>query len=447
MLQQMWIERSGKSVDERESDRRRELEQENRRLRRALEEVSILNEIAIAISSTLSLDHILDLIVKKSLRHIAAEQGAVLLLDEQKEERPFQTMIRGWDTSSENLPFRLDTQLTGWMLKHRRPLLSNDFAADDRFHKAAGESLPVASLLCVPLMAKGRMIGLISMFNKKSQDGFSEEDQRLLSIIATQSAQTIENARLLEEEQALIRMQEELRLACEIQTNLLPAAPPEIPGYDVYGRSIPAKEVGGDYFDFIPTGPCRLSFCLGDVSGKGMPAALLMSNLQATIRGQAMLHASIPDCLSHSNRLLFHNTSPEKFATLFYGCIDTKHHALSYANAGHNFPLLFRADGSHRTLEVGGMVLGCLDGSAFVEETVELAAGDRLVVYSDGITEAVNREDEEFGETRLIDLVRAHARSGSRELAETVLDAVQRHAGDAPQMDDMTLVIIRRDVT
>jgi sigma-B regulation protein RsbU (phosphoserine phosphatase) len=175
-----------------------------------------------------------------------------------------------------------------------------------------------------------------------------------------------------------------------------------------------------------------------------MPAALLMSNLQATIRGQAMLDTSIPECLAHSNSLLFHNTSPEKFATLFFGCLNTNDHTLCYANAGHNFPLLFKRNGEFRTLEEGGMVLGCLDNSEFNQETLQIETGDRLVIYSDGITEALNRADEEFGEARLHQVITAHAKDGAQELVERILDSVQAFAGDVPQMDDMTLVVIQR---
>ena len=307
------------------------LQAENQRLRRALEELSILNEIATAISSTQALDRILDLIVKKCVKHLKVEQAAVMLMDENKQDKPFETVIRRGDTARDRLPFRLDTQLTGWMLKYRSSLIVNDFLTDTRFSTYPDDTFPIKSLMAVPLMAKGTMIGLISVFNKRVDAEFGEEDQRLLSIIATQSAQVIENARLLEEEQALLRMQEELRLAYEIQTNLLPARSPVIPGYEIAGRSIPAKEVGGDYFDFIHIDDHRLAFCLGDVSGKGMPAALLMSNLQATVRAQTTTDTTPGECVTNSNRLLYCSTTPEKFATFFYAILDIENDLL-YSN-------------------------------------------------------------------------------------------------------------------
>ena len=424
--------------------RLKQLEEENQRLKRALEELSVLNEIATAISSTQSLDRILDLVVQKSLKHMKAQQGAVLLLDEKIEEKPFQTMIRGWDTTSENLPFRLDTQLTGWMLKNRQPLCINDLAKDKRFHLAESEDIPIRSLLCTPLLLKGRMIGLVTLFNKKSDEGFNIEDQRLLSIIAAQSAQIIENARLLREEQELIKMQEELRLAFDIQTNLLPDKPPSIKGYDIFARSIPAKEVGGDYFDFIPVGDNQLNFCLGDVSGKGMGAALLMANLQATIQGQSQLDLSIPKCLENANRLLFRNTSPEKFATLFYGWLDFQKHEIRYCNAGHNLPYLFSDNRKPRPLSEGGIILGCLEYVNFEEQKVSIQKGDTLLVFSDGISEAMDPDFQEFGEIRLVSLLEKNQQKSAREIIDIIIDGVTGFSGEAPQTDDMTLMVLKR---
>ena len=354
-------------------------------------------------------------------------------------------MIRGWDTTATSLPYRMDTQLTGWMIKNREPLIINDLTKDDRFHSVKESDISIHSLLCVPLMQKGKMTGLLSIFNKKGGEGFSADDQRLLSIIAAQSAQVIENARLLEEEQALQRIQEELRLAYEIQTNLLPKEPPSIKGYDISARSIPAKEVGGDYFDFIPLEQNRLAFCLGDLSGKGMPAALLMSNLQATIRGQTMVNATTAECLHRSNKILFHNTPPEKFATFFYGILDPGNHSLVYSNAGHNYPFLFKKGKEPVQLKESGIVLGCMEPFPFTEEKISLKPGETLLIYSDGITEAVNPENEELGESKLVQIISENQELSAEEIVKKVIDTVKEYTGTSPQTDDITLLIIKRE--
>lgn len=421
------------------------LEKENLRLRVAVEELSILNEIAITISSAHSLDRVVELIVQKCIKHIKVEQGAVMLLEEESQDSPFRTMVRQADAStmSRILPFRLDTQLTGWMLKNQKPLVINDFDKDDRFQKGELENFSIHSLLSVPLRLKGKMIGLLSVFNKKIPGGFSDDDQRLLSIISAQSAQVIDNARLHEEEKTFLMMQEQMRLARDIQMRLLPESPPEIEGYEISGISVAAQEVGGDYYDFIPFGKDRLAICLGDVSGKGIPAAMLMSNLQATLRSQTISNVSPKECMNRSNTLIFHSTDFQKFATVFYGILDFKKHELVYTNGGHDDPILFTEEKPQR-LSVGGTVLGFVEEFVYTEDNTSLKPGDFFIIYSDGITEAMNVQEEEFGEERLINVIQESKNSTPKDLVKKILDAVSTHVGKAPQMDDMTLVIVKR---
>ncbi|MFQ5583172.1 MAG: GAF domain-containing SpoIIE family protein phosphatase [Calditrichia bacterium] len=423
------------------------LEKENKRLRMAVEELSILNEIAITISSTNTLDRIVELIVQKCIKFLKVEQGAVMLLHEEDQDSPFQTMVRKADSStmSRVLPFRLDTQLTGWMLKHREPLLINNFKEDTRFHKGEDENLAIHSLLCVPLRLKGKMTGLLTLFNKKTPEGFTVEDQRLLSIIAAQSAQIIENARLYEKEKELLRMEEQMHLAREIQLKLLPQSAPHLPGYAIAGHSVPAQEVGGDYYDFMAIDENHLAFCLGDVSGKGIPAAMLMSNLQATLRGQTLLEAIPKLCLERSNTLLFQSTDFQKFATLFYGILDTQNHALTYCNGGHDNPFLFCKQQKPLRLAIGGTVLGFVEKFSYEQETIPMEPGNVLAIYSDGVTEAMNRDEEEFGEERLARVIAENCGKSPQELINNILSAVRQFAGDAPQMDDITIVVVKRD--
>ena len=420
------------------------LEEENKRLRLAVEELSILNDIATAIASTQGLDELANLIIQKCVKHLKVEQGAVMLLEEQYQKNPFHTLVRKQDTAAKLLPFRLDAQLAGWMIKNKTPLLINDLINDHRFKDMASSGIKLQSLLIVPLILKGRLIGLISVFNKKTEPGFTSDDQRLLAIIAGQSAQVIENARLYEEEQALFKLQEEMRLARDIQMNLLPANSPQIAGYDIAGRTIPAKEVGGDYFDYIHLNDHCLAFCLGDVSGKGMPAALLMANLQATLRGQAVLEISCRICMERSNKLLFHGTDSTKFATLFYGILNAEKHELCYSNAGHDFPLLFAAGKTPSRLKTGGVVLGFVPDFSYSEARMTLNQGDVLVLYSDGITEAMNEQEQEFGEQRLARTVQQHIAEPAEAIINHILVQVREHSGRVPQMDDMTLLIVKR---
>lgn len=358
------------------------LAEENKRLRLAIEELSVLNDIATAIASTQSLTEVVNLIIQKCVKHLKVEQGAVMLLDEQDPSKPLHTIVRKQDSQANVLPYRLDNQLVGWMIKNKTALLINELARDHRFRDIGDFELSIRSLLSVPLILKGRMIGLIAVFNKKEDAMFSADDLRLLSIIATQSAQVIENARLYQEEQALLKLQEEMRMAREIQINLLPTTPPKIPGYDIAARTIPAKEVGGDYFDFLQLNDHLLAFGVGDVSGKGMPAALLMANLQATLHGQVAAGV----CIEKSNTLLFHGIDSTKFATLFFGILDSKTNELCYCNAGLDFPFLIRTNKTVDRLKTGGVVLGFVPHFSYNEDRIAINLGDVLLLNSDGIT-------------------------------------------------------------
>ena len=253
----------------------------------------------------------------------------------------------------------------------------------------------------------------------------------------------IRNRRIADLESRIEEQNAKLQVAFEIQSGLLPAAAPLVTGYDMAGKTLPAQFVGGDYYDFINLDERRVTICLGDVAGKGLPAALLMANLQATIRGQALWNPSACDCLARANKLLFLSTDPVKYATMFYGVLNTRSHYFAYSNAGHNPPLLLTREGVAR-LQVGGTVLGMFEGSTFEEDVVHLDPGSVLVLYSDGITEAVNKDDEEFDEARLLELVSSLKTSSAAEIVNAIMAAVSQHAHGMPQGDDMTVVVLKR---
>jgi serine phosphatase RsbU (regulator of sigma subunit) len=243
------------------------------------------------------------------------------------------------------------------------------------------------------------------------------------------------------------RIEEELakvRLAARIQRDLFPKDPPPVDGYRLAGRSIPAQTVGGDYFDFIPMDEQSLVLCVGDVSGKGLPASLLMANLQAAVRSQVLAHASVTDCLRRTNTLLFRSTDGGKFVTAFYCVLDRQHHQLRYSNAGHNPPLLFRNAADPERLEVGGTVLGIFEATEFEEADCRLERGDLLVIYSDGISEAMNGEGAEFGEEGIIAVVNHERQHGARHVMDSILKAALDFSGDQLQLDDMTIIVLQR---
>jgi phosphoserine phosphatase RsbU/P len=413
---------------------------ENRRLKRAVEELSVLNDLAAAIGGSLDSREIIKTIIHRSLKALHAEQGVITLLDITADSG-LKTLVRTVDGSSAQ--YHLQQQLAGWMQLHKQPLRIVDPAHDERFRGVQWEA-SIRSVICVPIMVKSNLRGVLTVYNRKDEAAFTEEDQRLLTIIASQSAQVLENARLYEGERLLLRMNEELRLAAEIQRNLLPTAPPSVDGYAISGITAPAQVVGGDYFDFFTIGSGQVGLCLGDVSGKGLPASLLMANVQATLRGQALFDTAPGECLQRSNRLLHHSTASDKFVTLFFAVLDFREHHLSFSNAGHERPFLISSGGAVRRLGTGGVVLSILEEYPYEDERVIMSAGDTLVVYSDGITEAANSHGELFGEERLGELLTRNHLLPPAELQKRILDEVRAYADNELQGDDRTLLIVQR---
>ncbi|MBM4162654.1 MAG: PP2C family protein-serine/threonine phosphatase [Ignavibacteria bacterium] len=428
------------------SDRKREslssLQKEVARLKRAVEELSTLNDLARSIGASLDSQQVMRTIVNRSLRAVNGEQGVITLVGS-GEASDTTTLIRTQLGSSEHTKFHLDRALLGWMFLNRKPLLVDDPRRDERFRGVKFDE-SISSFICVPMMVKSELRGVLTVYNKKEGRGFSEDDERLLAIIAAQSAQVVENARLYEEEKQLLKIREELRLASRIQTDLLPKTCPQIPGYDIAAGTIPADQVGGDYFDFIRLDQNLIGLCVGDVSGKGLPASLLMANLQATLRGQALLTPPPKECLSRANRLLFRSTGEEKFATLFYAVLDTARHSLCYSNAGHDRPVLLRQGRPPQRPTAGGIPLGMVEEWIYEDESIELQSGDLLVVFSDGVREAVDSRGEHFGDDRAIDVVTANVHLPAQKLMEVIIGAVRSYASGSRLTDDMTLIVLKK---
>jgi sigma-B regulation protein RsbU (phosphoserine phosphatase) len=411
------------------------------RLRRAVEELSVLNDLALAISVSQDFDQIMDTIIDRSIKAVGAEEASITMVDEE-EMVPTGTLIYK-KHKTDDIHFHLNRAMLGRMCHEKRALMVNHPEIDSGF-RSNTITEGIRNFLCVPLMVGAELIGVLSAFNK-IDDEFRPEDQRILAIIATQSAQVLERSRLAEEEKAAIRMREDMRVAELIQEGLLPHGDPEIPGYDVAGASLAAGHVGGDYFDFIPLKDHRWAFALGDVSGKGVPAALLMANLQATLRSQVLQDTSCHLCVSNCNRLMYLSTTHDRFATLFYGRLDLRSSVLTYCNAGHERPYHLSADGKITRLTAGGLAVGILEEFEYQDDIVILQPGDTLVIFSDGVTDMINEQDDAFGEKRLEKILLGNLEKTAKELVDQILAEVQEHAGNEPAFDDVTLVVLKKN--
>ncbi len=419
------------------------LRAENDKLKTSLKELAILNELSVLIDSTMSSSKVMEKVVAESVKAINAEQGTIHLLDKEKGKNdPFRTLIRKADETEPANKFRLDQELSGWMMINRKPLVINDFQNSKQFFNRAAGDVKIRTLLTVPLICKGELVGVLNLFNKKSNDGFSENDQRLLSIIASQSAQVIENARLYEQEKQLLKIEKELEMAYSIQQKLLPKESPDIPGFDIAGLSYAAKNVGGDYFDYIKLDDNNWCIALGDVSGKGIPAALLMSHLQATMRYQVQANQTIKDSIYKANNFICTNTEDNKFVTLFGGILDVKNKVFNYVNAGHNFPF-YLSGGKLIPLKDGGLVLGMLPDIPYDDNSIKFKKDELVVVYSDGVTEARNELEDMYGDKRLQDLIIKNQKKSATEIASVIYKEVKEFERNMEQDDDITVVVIK----
>lgn len=418
----------------------RRLEEEKAELERAVTELSVLNDLARMTSGVTEQDDILDRIVRSAVSAVGASEGAIFMVEDETSE--MNTLVRVLPDSAIGGAYRLSTSVLGWMELNMTPIIVNDPLSDERFRGASWDT-SLDSLLAVPMMVRSQMIATLVLFNREDSGGFTAEDQRLLSIIAAQSAQIIENRRLRDREGELLKMQHEMELASTIQKNLLPSESPELPGYEITGRTTQLELVGGDFYDFIPCGERSMMICLGDVSGKGLPASLLMSNVNALLRTQVAHDPSPAAALTVANNLLHNATSVDRFVTLALVLVDSQSGDITWSNAGHTKPVIIQSNGETRRMEEQDIMLGMTGNRTFEESYCRLERGGMIVLYSDGFTEAVNTEGEEFGEEMLIEyLTRLRHRELSTILEET-FKVVTSYVG-AERQDDMTLVLIRR---
>ena len=272
--------------------------------------------------------------------------------------------------------------------------------------------------------------------------GYGAEELGHLAVLSTQVGAALQNIELLKESVEKKVFEEELRIARQIQMKMLPAQPPAVPGFGLYGVAVPSRQVGGDYYDFIVVDERWLVVVVADVSGKGIPASLLTATLQATVRTGADAQTDPPRMLARLNRLIFQNTSAAEFATAFYGVLDTVDGTLRYANAGHEFPFMV-GDGHATQLEQSGIVLGCLADFDYSQHEVTVPEGGALVIFTDGVTDSESRAGESYGPDRLRRLLESNGTSSARDLCRHVIEDV-RTFGDGENQDDLTLVVLTR---
>jgi len=410
------------------------------------DEVVLLRSLVEAsklLNSTLELGPLLKLILQVAAENTRADRGTIYLVDRQRNEI-WSRVSNGAEIVEIRLPL---TQGIAGHVACTGEIVSLENVYDDpRFDRSTDlrTGYQTKTMLCMPLRNKERdIIGVFQILNKKN-GAFNQQDAVFLDALSTHAAIALENARLYQEALEKKRLEGEVSVAREIQQRLLPAKMPEFRGFEFAAKNIPTFKVGGDYYDFLMLRDGRLAFAIGDVSGKGIPAALLMSSLRAGFQTQLREDKSLTSVADKLNRLIFHCTSMSSFITFFFGVIHSRTKYIDYINCGHNPPYVLRQDGSLKDLREGGLVLGMIDDAKFSRGRVLLSPGEMLVSFTDGVTEALNKRDRLFSEKKLEKLILKNRQRKAGEVLEKIIQAVQSHIGEAPQSDDITALIIRR---
>jgi sigma-B regulation protein RsbU (phosphoserine phosphatase) len=420
-----------------------QLEKEIQRLKLAVDELSVLNDLAIAASSSLEVKQMLDIIIQKSIKAVKAEQGSISLVTEQ-EETPFRTLIRQVNRTHDQMPYRVGAHITGWILKNKQPLMIENLATDQRFKASEQEGKEIRSVLCVPIWSQAKLIGILMMMNKKTHEPFNVDDQRLLSIIAAQSGQLIRNSQLQEEAMEKKRLEFELSLARRIQTNLLPKTAPITSHLDIASYFNPTEEVGGDYYDYFSLGDQQIGVVIADVSGHGPSAAMMMTMVKGILHSMAQQFSSAEQSLSEINSIIARIAPREIFITMMFLIFDLNKKVLRFSNAGHNPIVYYNSQTrSCQLVELKGCALNLLKKCEYEVKEIPFQLDDLFLIYTDGVTEAANENQELFEEARLIQAVDKAASKSADEVIDHIKSKLSAFSGKTKQADDVLMIAIK----
>lgn len=409
------------------------------KLKKKTLETETLLEVEKSLSSTLNLNELLELILDSLLKVVRYDAVVIFLIDREKGEIEH-IKARGFAPALEpDLQLKIGEGLAGWAAKTKESLIVPNVKEDSRYIEAKVET---KSGMVVPIVSQNRIIGVFSL-ESDEPNAYTHDDLELLEAFASSAAISLERARQHEEILEKRKLEEELSIAKRIQQSFLPREKPQFSGFDISGLNIPSEEVGGDYYDFIPIVENQIGIVIGDVSGKGIPAALIMASVRAGLIAEIRNNYAIRSIMAKVNNLLFESTASDIYVTAVYGVLDPKNRIFTFSNAGHNAPILRRADGEMEYLTEGGMALGMFENSKYEERPLGINPGEIIVFYTDGVTEAKNDKEEEFGTRRLKQVISDSHKLSAGQIQENIYDAVKEFTGLSHQEDDLTMIVIK----
>ncbi len=414
-----------------------------------IDKLRMLLDITKTISRSLNLQEVLNLVMDTLDSLIPYDAAGIFVLHcvdqariaEGEEPCEFQAeAVRGYDIDElSGLHLKLGEGFIGHVALNREPIISPDVRNDPIYVNARAET---RSEMVAPIISNDEVIGVFDL-ESDELNAYYEDDLQVLMMLASQVAIIIEKVMLHEQLIEKKRLEGQLEVARQVQLELLPPSDPKLPGYDISAYNFPTEEVSGDYYDWVRISEDQIGLVIADVSGKGVPAALLMAFLRASLRGATHIGYAPQISMAKVNYLLWESIERNQFVTAFYGTLDTENRTLSYANAGHNPPLLLDAKGNARFIERGGLPLGMFRDTRYHQYYLTFEPGDVLVLYTDGVTEANNTLGEEFGRDRLATAVRQAANLPARELITNVQHEVLNWTDGKGASDDITFFVIK----
>ena len=413
--------------------------------------LDLLYNLSQAFNSSLDLDEVLNRVIDEVIVVTQAERGFVMLHDDQG--KLVFRVARGIDQTTISDPvFQVSISVVKGVARDGQPVLTGDAQMDPRFSmRQSVKLLGLRSILCVPLKVKEQILGIVYVDNRIQAGIFTPADLDLLSAIASSAAIAIENARLYQVAVEKGRLEQELQMARQLQSSLLPSTTPQVSGWEFAARWLPARQVAGDYYDFIPIRAGKLGLVIADVSDKGMSAALFMALTRSTVRACMDNTAEPMEGMTCANHLIFADSINSMFVTLFYALIDPQENRITYVNAGHNPPLLYQPDKSPQKGRLSylgrtGMALGIWPDSLYQQETLSFNPGDFLVMYTDGVTDTMDVEENFFGTEKLEQVVmeNAHETASAAQMVKAIEQAVENFSQSPDRFDDITLLVVKR---
>jgi sigma-B regulation protein RsbU (phosphoserine phosphatase) len=402
-------------------------------------EITKLFEVSEKLLSTLNTTEILDFILE-SLKEVIPYDAAVIFLLDSKNGKLLQRASIGYGEKTDDLSLKIGQGACGWVAENKQISIIDEVKDAENYYPLREQT---HSQVALPLIIHDEILGVICL-EKDEIAYFTNNVIEILNIFANQAAIAINNAKQYEISIAKKSLEYELINAGNVQKVLLPKRAPNYKNLDIAFINLPSKIVSGDLYDLIPLDSMHLGVIIGDISGKGAGAAIMMSLLLAGFRAFKKTHFTVCETVARLNNLLEESVSASRYATFFYGIIDLEKEIITYTNAGHNPPLLISKDGNIEKLQTGGIVLGYLANETYSQENITYKEGDLLVLYTDGITEAMNKDMEEFGEKRLLNAIKKYQHCNSYELKNKIMHELKKFTGANEQDDDVTLVIIKR---